>query len=168
MYSIWVTYLFVSAVELCPENHCTGRKLSHNIRVVKCKRHSLVMLEYCYWWKGSLFFLAQTFISSFRSIEDILSLNNYLHRISPNDLEVKDITDTQKSTSCLDLHLDNGGILKTKHYVKRDDYTFPIVNFPFISSKASRGALFVVIVIPIVCWNTLSVFYWNNGVMSVK
>jgi hypothetical protein len=30
--------------------------------------------------------LAQTFNSSFRFIEDILSLNNYLHRISPNYL----------------------------------------------------------------------------------
>ena len=31
--------------------------------------------------------------------------------------------------------MDNGGRLKTKHYDKRDDFTFPIVNFPFISSN---------------------------------
>jgi hypothetical protein len=61
---------------------------------------------------------------------------DYLHRIYPNELEVKDTTDIQKSASYLDFHLeiDNGGRLKTKLYDKRDDFTFPIVNFPFISS----------------------------------
>jgi len=75
--------------------------------------------------------LAQTFNSSFRYIHDVLSLNNsrfgdYLHRIYPNELEVKDTTGIQMS------YLD---ILKTKLYDKRDDFTFPIVNFPFISSN---------------------------------
>ena len=40
-----------------------------------------------------------------------LSLNNsrlgdYLHLIYPNELEVKDTTDTQKSDSYFDLHID--------------------------------------------------------------
>ena len=53
--------------------------------------------------------LAQTFNSSFRYIYDVMSLNNsrfgdYLHRICPNELEVKNTTDTQKSASYLDLH----------------------------------------------------------------
>jgi len=84
--------------------------------------------------------LAQTFNRSFRYIDDVLSLNNsrfvnYLHRIYPNELEVKDTTDTQKSDSFLDLHLekDNEGRLKTKLFDKRDDYTFPIVNITFIN-----------------------------------
>jgi len=87
--------------------------------------------------------LAQTFNFSFHYIDDVLSLNksrfsDYLHRIYPNELQVKDTTETQKSTSYLDLHLkiDNGGRLKTKLYDKRsDDFTFPIFNFPFISSN---------------------------------
>ena len=39
--------------------------------------------------------------------------------------------------SYLDLHLgiDNGGRLITKLYDKLDDFTFPIFNFPFISSN---------------------------------
>ena len=42
---------------------------------------------------------AHTFNSSFRYIDDALSLNNprfsdYLHRIYPNELEVKDTSDT--------------------------------------------------------------------------
>ena len=75
---------------------------------------------------------AQTFNSSFRYIDYVLSLNNsrfgdYLHRIYPNELEVKDTTDTQKYASYLNLHLeiDNWGILKTKLYDKRDDITLP-------------------------------------------
>jgi hypothetical protein len=62
---------------------------------------------------------------------------DYLYLIYPNELEVKDTTDTQKSTSYLDLQLeiDNGGRLKAKLYDKRDYFTFPIVNFPFISSN---------------------------------
>ena len=38
------------------------------------------------------------------------------------------------SASYLDLHLeiDSEGPLRTKLYVKRDDFNFPIVNFPFI------------------------------------
>jgi hypothetical protein len=86
--------------------------------------------------------LAQTFNSSFCYIDDVLSLNNsrfgdYLHRIYPNELQVKDTTDTQKSASYLDLPLeiDNAGRLKIKLEDKRDDFTFPIVNFPFISSN---------------------------------
>ena len=45
--------------------------------------------------------LAQTFNSSFRYIDDVLSLHIsrfdvYLHRIYPNGLEEKSTTDTQK------------------------------------------------------------------------
>jgi hypothetical protein len=75
-------------------------------------------------------------------IDDVLSLNNsrfrdYLHRIYPSELEVKDTTDAQKSASYLDLllEIDNGGRLKEKLYDKHDDLTFPIVNYPFISSN---------------------------------
>ena len=65
--------------------------------------------------------LAQTFNSSFRYIDDILSLNNYrfgdyLHHNSPNELDVTDTTDTQMSAYNLNRHLeiDNGGRLQNK------------------------------------------------------
>jgi hypothetical protein len=55
--------------------------------------------------------LFQTFNSSFRYIDDVLSLNNsrfgnYLHLIYPNKLEVKDTADTQKSASYLDIYIE--------------------------------------------------------------
>ena len=86
--------------------------------------------------------LAISFNFTFRYIDDVLSLNNskfgdYGERIYPIELEIKDTTDTVKSASYLDLHLeiDNEGRLKTLFYDKRDDFSFPIVNFPFLSSK---------------------------------
>ena len=43
---------------------------------------------------------------------------DYLHRINPNEFEVKDTTDTQMSASYLGLHfeIDNGGRLIRKLY----------------------------------------------------
>jgi len=64
-------------------------------------------------------------------------LDSVIVCIYPNELEVNDTTDSEKSASYLDLHLeiDNEGSLKTKLYDKRDDFNFPIVNFPFNSSN---------------------------------
>jgi hypothetical protein len=77
-----------------------------------------------------------SFIFTFRYKDDVLSLNNYVDRIYPIEPEIKDTTDTERSASYLHLHLeiDSEGRLRTKHYDKRDDFNFPIVNFPFIHS----------------------------------
>ena len=86
--------------------------------------------------------LAPSFNFTFRYIDDVLSLNNsrfgdFDDRIYPIELEIKDTTDTDKSASYLDLHLaiDSVGWIRTKLYDKRDDFNFPIVNFPFICSN---------------------------------
>jgi hypothetical protein len=57
----------------------------------------------------------------FRYIDYVISLNNsrfddFVHRIYPIYLETKDITDTHRSVSFLDLHLeiDSDGRLRTK------------------------------------------------------
>jgi hypothetical protein len=46
----------------------------------------------------------------------LIRFGDYLHRIYPNELEVNDTTDTQKSASYLDLHLEvnNGERFKNK------------------------------------------------------
>ena len=86
--------------------------------------------------------IAKNFNSCVRYIDDVLSLNNsrfgdHLHCIYPNELEVSNTSGIQKIASYLDLHLvtENGGGLKTKLYEKRDDFIFPIANFPFINSN---------------------------------
>ena len=52
------------------------------------------------------------------------------------------------SASYLDLHLeiDSEGRLRSKLYDKRDDFNFPIVNFPFICSNIPAGPAYRVYV----------------------
>jgi hypothetical protein len=54
----------------------------------------------------------------------------------------KDTTDTDVSTSYLDLHLgiDSDGRLRTKLYDKRYDFNIPIVNFRYIRSTFPAAA----------------------------
>jgi hypothetical protein len=73
---------------------------------------------------------------------DVLSLTNsrfgdFVDRIYPIGLEIKDIADTDRSVSYLDLHLttESKWRLRTKLYDKRDHFNFPIVIFPFICSN---------------------------------
>ena len=86
--------------------------------------------------------LARSFTFTFRYIDDVLSINNsrfgeFGDRIYPLELEIKDTTYTDRSASYFDLHIeiDSEGRLRTKVYDKRDDFNFPIVNFPFICSN---------------------------------
>ena len=79
-----------------------------------------------------------SFNFTFRYIDDVLSLNNckfgdFVDRIYPIEIEIKETTDTIISASYLDLHLaiDDEGRLRTKVYDKRDVFNFPIVNLPF-------------------------------------
>jgi hypothetical protein len=68
----------------------------------------------------------------------LLHINGEFTMIYPIELEIKDTTNTDKSASYLDLHLeiDSEGRLRTKLNAKRDDFNLPIVNFPFICSNA--------------------------------
>jgi len=68
----------------------------------------------------------------------VVSLNNsrlgdFVDRIYHIELDINDTTDTDRSASYLDLHIDidSDGRLRTKLYDKRYDFNFPIVKFPF-------------------------------------
>jgi hypothetical protein len=60
-------------------------------------------------------------------MDDVLSLNNFVYRIYPIELEKMDTTDTDMYALYLDLHLeiDSEGRLRTKLYDKRDYLNFP-------------------------------------------
>ena len=86
--------------------------------------------------------LARSINFMFRYIDDVRSLNNsqfgnFVDRIYPIEFEIKDTTDTARSVSYFDLllEIDSEGRLRTKLYDNRDDFSFPIVNFPFICSN---------------------------------
>ena len=70
------------------------------------------------------------------------------------ELEIKDTTDTDRSASYLDLHLEIDWVtvkndevfnatfsnISERNYDKRDDFNFPIVNFPLISSNIAAAS----------------------------
>jgi hypothetical protein len=77
--------------------------------------------------------LARSFNFTFRYIDDVLSLNNsrfddFVDRIYSIELEIEDTTDTDRSASYLDLHLeiDSEGRLRTKLYDKEMISIFPL------------------------------------------
>jgi hypothetical protein len=57
--------------------------------------------------------------------------------INPDELEIKDTTESDKSASYLDilLKIDSNGRLTISLYDKRDDFDFAIVNFSFLCSN---------------------------------
>jgi hypothetical protein len=95
---------------------------------------------------------AVSFNHIFRYIDDVLSINNcnfhnYVHLIYPDELEIKDATEYNKSASYLDIvfNIDSNGRLTTSLYHKRDDFDFAIVNFPFLCGKVPHSALMMCI-----------------------
>ena len=79
-------------------------------------------------------------------IDDALSLSNsklgdFVDRIYPIEHEIKYTTYTARCAWYLDLQLeiDSEGRLRVQLYEKRDDFNFPILNFPFIFSTIPVG-----------------------------
>ena len=76
---------------------------------------------------------ARSFNFTFRYLDDVLSLSNsrfgdFVDRIYPIELEIKDTTDTDRSASYIDLHIDidSEGRLRTKFTKKKMISIFPL------------------------------------------
>jgi hypothetical protein len=57
-------------------------------------------------------------------------IHNYVYLIYPEELDIKNTTESDKSASYLDilLNIDSNGSLKTAVYDKRDHFDFAIIN----------------------------------------
>ena len=69
-------------------------------------------------------------------------------------LKYRILKDTQRPASYIVLHIeiDNGERFKGKLYDKRDDFTFPIVKFPFISSNIPASPAYGVYISQLICF----------------
>jgi hypothetical protein len=97
-----------------------------------------------------------SFNHTFRYIDDVLPINNhnfhnYVHLIYPDELEIKDTTESDKSASYLDilLNIDSDGRLTTTLYDKRDYFDFAIINCPFLCSNIPLSPDYGVCISPI-------------------
>jgi hypothetical protein len=102
-------------------------------------------------------YLAVAFNSTFRNIDDVLSINNnyfhfYVNSIYPNELEIKDSTECSKSASYLDVlvKLYTNDKLKTQLYDKQDDFNFSIVNFPYLCSNIPASPAYGVYILQLI------------------
>jgi hypothetical protein len=102
---------------------------------------NLFLMSYEYQFMESLEkenkFHAKLFNSTFRYIDDLISLNNtifeqYLDKIYPPELSITKETHSDREASYLDLLITvSDGKFHTKLYDKRDDFSFKIVNYPY-------------------------------------
>jgi hypothetical protein len=93
-----------------------------------------------------------SFNHTFRYIDDVLSINNhnfhnFVHLVYPDELEIKNTTESDKSASYLDilLYIDSNGRLTTTLNDIRDDFDFAIAKFPFPCSNVTLHLLMVCI-----------------------
>ena len=103
--------------------------------------------------------LARKFNHTFRYIDDLISLNNpefknFINTIYPKELELKETTEGESGCSYLDLFLfkDSNCSLKSRLYDKRDDFSFTVVNYPYIDSNVPKAPCYRVYISRIVCF----------------
>ena len=102
---------------------------------------NLFLMSYEYKFMESLVkenkFHAKLFNSTFRYIDDLISLNNsvferYVDKIYPSELSITKETNSDKEASYLDLFISvTDDQFHTKLYDKRDDFNFKIINYPY-------------------------------------
>ena len=88
--------------------------------------------------------LVDMFNDTSRYLDDILSIDNpefekHIRDIYPTELQLNKANASDKETPFLDLNIKIfGSDIHTSVYDKRDDFGFPIVNFPWLSGDVPR------------------------------
>ena len=119
--------------------------------------------------------LAQRFNSTFRYIDDLQSQNNprfgdFVSEIYPPELVLKETTNdlnryqtehVQRPVSYLDMffYFDQEDLLCYKLYDKRDDFSFTIVNFPYLCSNIPSSPAYGIYISQLVRYCRVCMFY---------
>ena len=128
--------------------------------------------------------LDKSFDLCYRYIDDLIVFNNkwfldYLKEIYLSQLTVERANKSDHLANFFDLTfiIDSGSKLSTRHYEKRDDFDFHIVNFLFLSSNIPSGlsygvyisqlistydAAHIMIIVQVIPWRS-GYCYLNNG-----
>ena len=91
-----------------------------------------------------LFLLIDMFNDTSRYLDDIFTIDNpefekHISDIYPAELQLNKANTSDKETSFLDLNIKViGSEINTSVYNKRDDFGFPIVNFPWLRGDVQR------------------------------
>ena len=94
--------------------------------------------------KSKRFDLIDKFNDTSRYLDDIFTIDNptfaeHIPDIYPRELQLNIANTSDKETSFLDLNIKViGNDIHTSVYDKRDDFGFPIVNFPWLSGDVPR------------------------------
>ena len=94
--------------------------------------------------KSKRFDLIDMFNDTSRYLDDIFTIDNpefekHIPDIYPAELQLNKANTSDKETSFLDLNVKViGSDIHTSVYDKRDDFGFPIVNFPWLSGDVPR------------------------------
>ena len=94
--------------------------------------------------KSKRFDLIDMFNDTSRYLDDIFTIDNpefekHIPDIYPAELQLNKANTSDKETSFLDLNIKViGSDIHTSVYDKRDDFGFPIVNFPWLSGDVPR------------------------------
>ena len=97
--------------------------------------YPLVLSRFCFF---------DTFFDTSRYLDDIFTIDNpefaeHIPDIYPRELQLNKANTSDKETSFLDLNIKVvGSNIHTSVYDKRDDFGFPIVNFPWLSGDVPR------------------------------
>jgi hypothetical protein len=109
-----------------------------------------------------------SFNHTFRYVNEVLSISNhnfhnYVHLIYPDELEIKDTAEADKSASYLDIVLNvvSNGRLTTLLYDKCDDFYFAIVKFPFLCSSIPLSPAYCVYISQMI-WYTRACFAYED------
>ena len=94
--------------------------------------------------------LIDMFNDTSRYLDDIFTINNpdfekYIPDIYSTEIQLNKAITSDKETSFFDLNMKVvGSVVHTSVYDKRDDFIFPIVNFPWFSGDVPRLPSYVV------------------------
>ena len=94
--------------------------------------------------KSKRFDLIDMFNDTSRYLDDIFTIDNpefekHIPDIYPAELQLNKANTSDKETSFLDLNIKvTGSDIHTSVYDKRDDFGFPIVNFPWLTGDVPR------------------------------